>query len=145
MNNINKNNEVLNTNISNTSKVIHNNIPSTNSDKKSPKVEQVGIKGENVNIKADNVYIINNNFNEPVNINNNYHNNYYNTYPYNCSPYYSNFQNFYNLFFYNPLSNALNPGIFNYFYFTSLFNPYFYSYLLPLNIYLSLFNICRFF
>ncbi|MCX7871314.1 MAG: hypothetical protein N2485_07090 [bacterium] len=111
------------------------NIKTPRIDKKeSPKkIEQTGISGENINIKADNIYIINNNFNNPI------YNNYNNTYQTpNYPPYFYNFYNFYNLF--NTHLYNYNPFILSYFYNTSLFNPYFYCNILPGYIYYSLFN-----
>lgn len=60
-----------------------------------PKVEQIGIKGENVEINANNVYIINNNYNEPVTYNNKFEGNF-------SFPYYYNFYNFYFPFLFRP-------------------------------------------
>jgi hypothetical protein len=128
LNNINKLNNI-------------NNIPK----KEAPKLEQTGIKGENINIKADTVYIINNtnNFNKPIYNTSNYPVSNYNNF--NYPPYYHNFINFYNLFsigLYNSMF-LYNPIFFNYFYTTSLFNPYFYCSLLPSYICLGLFNLLK--
>jgi hypothetical protein len=128
LNNINKLNNI-------------NNIPK----KEAQKLEQTGIKGENISIKADNVYIINNtnNFNKPIYNNYNYPVSNYNNF--NYPPYYHNFINFYNLFSIGSYNSMFlyNPIFFNYFYTTSLFNPYFYCSLLPSYICLGLFNLLR--
>ncbi|MFN4220382.1 MAG: hypothetical protein ACK4GJ_05640 [bacterium] len=70
---------------------------------KKPQIYQTGIKGENVEIKADNVYIINNNYNQPV----------YNKY--------------YNPYYYNDYSYPFTPG----FGCIQFYFPYFWPYTLP--------------
>jgi len=75
-------------------------------DKKSIPINQIGIQGKNIEINADNVYIINNNYNQPVHYSNfNYNNNY----------------NY----------NYFQGNVFGYYYFPFLYYPTFWMYCFP--------------
>lgn len=71
---------------------------------KKSQIYQTGIKGENVEINADNVYIINNNYNQPV---------------------YNNYN--------NPKNHLFNPGVgyINPYFLYFPYFPYFWCYSIP--------------